>query len=94
MEGIEGPVRAPQRLEAATRLLFVQFVQVADKVGTAGEAVQAHRPNAISRSESNLDIGVVLGMDGVDEADLMRERRHQKGLGPDAVAEEPHATEE
>src|SRR6185436_10147133 len=45
-------------------------------------------------SEADLDVGIVLGVDRVDEPDLMWHGRHDQSVRPRAVSEEPDAAKQ
>src|SRR6185295_8708908 len=45
-------------------------------------------------SEADLDVWIALGVDGVDEPDLMWHGRHDQSVRPSAVSEEADAAEQ
>src|SRR3989442_11893849 len=47
-----------------------------------------------AKSEPDADVRVVLGVDGVDEADQVRDRHHHEAVGPGAITEEAHSLEQ
>src|SRR4051812_33003932 len=55
-----------------------------------GSSLLPHPPP----SEANFQVRVALGVDGIDEADLVWHRRHHEGVGPRAIAEEAYSPEE
>src|SRR5947207_13956500 len=46
------------------------------------------------RSETDLHVRIVLGVDRVDEPDLVRHRGHDERVRPRALAEEPYPTQQ
>src|SRR5438093_4859270 len=48
----------------------------------------------VGRTEPDLDVRIVLGMDGVDEPDLRGHGRHEQRMGAHAVAAKPDSVQE
>src|SRR5438477_1610648 len=74
---------------------FGPFARIAlpSRAADAGLSSQVTWPSRVA-SEPDLEVRIVLGVDGVDEPHLMRHGGHDQGVGPRAVAEEAYPAQQ